>query len=183
MNDTVEIMKKNEEIARKFRKIEEHLPSLLDVKELFEKLLIRIEEEFGIPFVWISIVNERKSAGLIRVLKTSKMIKDRLNIINRDSFLELVTSGTMPRLVNDDLKPFYKLLPRNKKYFIKSLAVAPITRDSEIIGSINHGDSSHLRYQPGMDTTLLEKMAANVSDRLSLIMAAGNNTQKQKEGL
>jgi uncharacterized protein YigA (DUF484 family) len=70
------------------------------------------------------------------------------------------------------MKPFYKLLPRNKKYFIKSLAIAPITLKGEIIGSINHGDSSNLRYQPGMDTSLLEKLAANVSARLANIMRA-----------
>jgi len=64
----------------------------------------------------------------------------------------LVAESTMPRLINDNLKPFYKLLPRNKKYFIKSLAIAPITLNSEIIGSINYGDFSSLRYQPGMDT-------------------------------
>jgi uncharacterized protein YigA (DUF484 family) len=70
------------------------------------------------------------------------------------------------------MKPFYKLLPRNKKYFIKSLAIAPITLNSEIVGSINHGDFSNLRYQPGMDTNLLEKLASNISARLSNIMIA-----------
>jgi uncharacterized protein YigA (DUF484 family) len=171
MNETVDILKINEEIARKFRKIEESLPSSCTIKDLFEKLLIQIEEEFHIPFVWISILNEGNVIDVIKVFKASKILKDRINILDRKVFLDLVAEGTMPKLINDNLKPFYKLLPRNKKYFIKSLAVAPMTLNSEIIGSMNYGDFSSLRYQPGMDTTLLEKLAFNVSARLSAIKA------------
>ncbi len=171
MNETVDILKINEEIARKFRKVEESLPSSCTIKDLFEKLLMQIEEEFHIPFVWISILNERNVIDVIKVCKASKILKDRINILDRKVFLDLVAEGTMPKLINDNLKPFYKLLPRNKKYFIKSLAIAPMTLNSEIIGSINYGDFSSLRYQPGMDTSLLEKLAFNVSARLSAITA------------
>jgi len=172
VKDHVEILEKNEEIAQKFRKIEDDLASFLNVKDLFEKLIIRIQEEFGIPFVWISLINERDLTSLLQVLKSSQILKDRINIIDRTVFLNLIANSTKPMLANNHLKPFYKLLPRNKKYFIKSLAVAPITLNNEIIGSINHGDSSDLRYQPGMDTSLLEKLVSNISARLSDIMTA-----------
>lgn len=175
MNETVDILKINEVLAEKFRRIEEFLPSCITIKDLFEKLLAQIEEKFHIPFVWISILNEAKAIDIIKALKTSHILKDRINIIDRTVFLDLVTESTTPRLVNDNLKPFYKLLPRNKKYFIKSLAIAPITLHNEIIGSINYGDFSSLRYQPGMDTSLLEKLAFTVSTRLSVIMTDGNN--------
>jgi len=177
MNETVDIMKINEEIAQKFRKIEEVLPSSRTIKDLFEKLLTQIEKEFHIPFVWISILNEHNLADMIKVFKSSKTLKDRINVIDRATFLDLVTESTTPKLVNDNLKPFYKLLPRKKKYFIKSLAIAPIIVNREIIGSINYGDFSSLRYQPGMDTSLLEKLVFSVSGRLSSIMDGGNETR------
>ncbi|HVO67004.1 MAG TPA: GAF domain-containing protein [Syntrophales bacterium] len=170
MRDNIEILEKNEEIARKFQKIEENLPSFLNVKDLFEKLIIQIQEEFNIPFVWISIINERDLSSLVQALKSSQLLKDRLNIIDRSAFLNILTNGTKPVLANNYLKSFYKLQPLKKKYFIKSLAVAPITLNNEIIGSINHGDSSNHRYQPGMDTTLLEKLVSNISVHLSDIM-------------
>jgi len=172
MMDNVEILEKNEEIARKFRKIEENLPSFLNVKDLFEKLIFQIQEEFKIPFVWISIINERHLSNLVQALNSSHLVKDRLNIIERSEFLNLISNGTKPMLANNHLKSFYKLQPLKKKYFIKSLAVAPITLNNEIIGSINHGDSSNLRYQPGMDTSLLEKLVSNISIHLSNIMTA-----------
>jgi len=172
MKEKVDILKTNEEISLKFGKIEENLASFLTVKDLFEKLIIQIQEEFRIPFVWISIISEPDLADVIQVLKSSRILKERLNIIDRAAFLQCIANSTKPILANNYMKPFYKLLPRNKKYFIKSLAIAPITLNSEIIGSINHGDFSNLRYQPGMDTNLLEKLASNISARLSNIMIA-----------
>lgn len=173
MNEPVDILKINEVLAEKFRRIEESLSSYLTIKDLFEKLLAQIEEEFQIPFVWISILNEGNALDIIKALKNSHILKDRVNIIDRMVLLNLIAESTLPRLINDNLKPFYKLLPRNKKYFIKSLAIAPLTLHNEIIGSINYGDFSSLRYQPEMDTTLLERLACNVSVRLSVIMTGG----------
>jgi len=172
MKEKVDILKTNEEISLKFGKIEESLASFLNVKDLFEKLIIQIQEEFRIPFVWISIISEPALADMIQVLKSSRILKERLNIIDRAAFLQCIANSTKPILANNYMKPFYKLLPRNKKYFIKSLAIAPITLNSEIIGSINHGDFSNLRYQPGMDTSLLEKLTSNISAHLSSIMIA-----------
>ena len=178
MKDNVEILEKNEEIARKFRMIEDNLSSFLNVKDLFEKLVIQIQEEFNIPFVWISIINERDLSSLVQALKSSQILKERLNIVERSVFLNLIANSTKPMLANNNLKSFYKLLPLKKKYFIKSIAVAPITFNNEIIGSINYGDSSSLRYQPGMDTCLLEKMVSNISARLSDIMTASGQKSK-----
>jgi diguanylate cyclase (GGDEF)-like protein len=56
-------------------------------------------------------------------------------------------------------------------YFIRSLAIAPITLDGEVIGSLNQADLSRLRYRPGMDTRLLEQLAVKVSICLSNVTA------------
>lgn len=177
MKDMYEIKKKNEEIAKKFIKIETAITSFPDAKELFEKVLIQIEEAFDIPFVWISMINRPYLPDAIHALTTSKILKDRLNIIDEDTFLGLIANDTKPVLANDNLKPFYKLFPKKKKYFIRSLAVAPITLNKEIIGSLNHGDFSPLRYQPDMDTGLLSKLASNISSRLSEIIPCEKTTE------
>jgi uncharacterized protein YigA (DUF484 family) len=179
MDENVDILKKNEEIAKKIGKIENNLPSFPNAKDLFEKLLVQIEEEFDIPFVWISVATETDFAGLIQVLRASHIIKERLNIIDRVTFLSIIADSTKPALFNNDLKPFYKLLPRKKKFFIKSLAIAPIVINSEIMGSINLGDYSNLRYQPGMDTGLLEKLVSTVSACLSNFMTCEKEASKQ----
>jgi uncharacterized protein YigA (DUF484 family) len=116
---------------------------------------------------------------LIQLIRASYIIKERLNIIDRVTFLSIIADSTKPVLANNDLKPFYKLLPRKKKFFIRSLAIAPIIVNSEIMGSINLGDYSNLRYQPGMETELLERLVSNVSLCLSNFMTCEKEASKQ----
>jgi GAF domain-containing protein len=100
-------------------------------------------------------------------LERSPFFNDRLKIIEQASFLEIVPDGVTPLLVNGNLKVFFRLLPPSRKYFIRSLAISPLTLRGRLIGSLNQGDPSLERYEPGMDTTLLMHLAQSVSDRLS----------------
>jgi diguanylate cyclase (GGDEF)-like protein len=104
-------------------------------------------------------------------LASSKDLKDRLNIIDRKTFLRLTDNRTTPLLLNGDLHPFYPILPKGQLNFIRSLAVSPIALHGEIIGSLNQADFSPLRYRPGMDTQLLEQLAVKVSICLSNVIA------------
>ena len=69
------------------------------------------------------------------------------------------------------MKPYQKLFPKNKKYYIQSIAVAPLSLDGDIIGSLNQADFSPLRFKPGIDTSLLEQLALKVSLCLSNVTA------------
>lgn len=164
-------LKANQEIAQKFFEIETCILSVLNFKDLFEKLLLEIREKFGVPHLWISMIDKSDISALIRELGSSDSLKDRLNIVSGESFLELVQQKAKPILADGDLKPFYKLFPENEKYFIKSIAVVPLTLDGEIIGSLNMADYSEARFQPGMDTQFLEQLATIVSICLSNVTA------------
>ena len=170
MDEILEMRRRNEEIALKFLRIEGEISTAGDAAELFETLIAQIEEKFGIPFVWVSIVDRPDLSELIRLLQSSEILRDRINTIDEEAFLSLTRGGALPVLVNENLKPYYRLLPQNNKYLIRSLAVAPLSLRGGIVGSINHGDSSALRYEPSMDATLLGRMAAKVSDCLSRLL-------------
>jgi uncharacterized protein YigA (DUF484 family) len=172
MAEASETIKKNKEIEDKFTRIEAELPLFSEPRELFEKLLVRLHEEFDIPFVWLSVVNRPDINGLVRDLRSSDILANRLCMIDEAPFLELASLGETPVLANSDLHPFYRLLPKNKKYFIKSIAVAPILLDGRVIGSINYGDSDSMRYEPGMDTTLLQHLTGAVSSCLTSLLKA-----------
>lgn len=170
--DTIlERIRENEELARKFFEIEVSILSILDFKGLFERLLTQIREKFGIPCVWISLIDKSEIADLIHTLTASKDLKDRLNIIDRKTFLKLIDHQTRPFLLNGDLRPYYPMFPRGQLHFIRSLAISPISLHGEIIGSLNQADLSRLRYRPGMDTQLLEQLAVKVSICLSNVIA------------
>jgi diguanylate cyclase (GGDEF)-like protein len=171
LESILERIRDNEEIARKFFEIEVSILSILDFEGLFERLLSEIREKFGIPCVWISLIDKSEISDLIQTLASSKDLKDRLNIIDRKTFLRLTDNRTTPLLLNGDLHPFYPILPKGQLNFIRSLAVSPIALHGEIIGSLNQADFSPLRYRPGMDTQLLEQLAVKVSICLSNVIA------------
>ena len=169
MDEITETIRKNKEIAEKFYAIEKSLNAFTDPGDLFEKLVPRLRDEFAIPFVWISIISRPETARLIRLLESSALLRDHVNRIDEAAFRELVT-GAKPVLANRELRLFYRLFPKNKKYFIKSIAVVPISLNGHVVGSINHGDSSPTRYEPDLDTSLLEGLAGSLSSRLSTLM-------------
>ena len=169
MTDIRELKRKNEEIVAKFQQIEEQLSSADHPVDVFKGWMSGMAEAFGIPFLWISLIQDPENEPLIAALKGSAMISERLNIVDGAVFAALASNGAAPVLATGELRPYYRLLPKNK-YFSKSLALAPVALHGRIIGSLNHGDSSPTRYVPDMDSSLLHKLASHLSLRLSAIM-------------
>jgi diguanylate cyclase (GGDEF)-like protein len=167
IDEILEHITVNEEIAKKFFEIEAGILSVGTFRDLFEKLLHLVEEKFSIPHVWITIIRENDVSHLIEALESSDVLRERFSVVKRKVFLDLINEKGSPVLVNEHLKPFYTLLPRNQKYFAKSLAVIPISLDGEVIGSLNLGDFSESRFQPDMDTFFLSQLAVKISLCLS----------------
>ncbi len=166
-----ERLKTNEEIARRFHTVETKILSILNFVDLFETLLTSIMKEFKVPYVWLSLIKNSELTDLLQSQESSDILKERLNLINRNTFIKLVGNNTKPILANKNLKPYFKFFPKTQKYLIKSIAVVPIFLDGEIVGSLNQADISPSRFQPGLDTSLLEYLAVKVSLCLSNVAA------------
>lgn len=171
LNSILERLKANEEIARKFQKVETKILSILNFVDLFETLLTSIMKEFKVPFAWFSLIKDSELTSLIQSRESSDILKERLNLVQKSTFIKYVGNNTKPILANDNLKPYFKFFPKNRKYLIKSIAMVPIFLDGEIVGSINQADVSPSRFQPGLDTSLLEHLAVKVSLCLSNVAA------------
>lgn len=171
MDKTDEIRRINLEISMKFSKIELQLPRAKSIAGLFETLFTEIEKEFAVPFVWLTLVDSINAAPIIAGVKSSEMLKDRLNVISRDLFERILPAGLHPVLANKDLQTYYKLLPPANKFFVKSLAIVPFKVHDEIVGSWNNGDAVSERYAPEMETGLLQKLAQKVSARLNELIS------------
>ncbi len=167
-----ERLKKNEELARKFYEVEKKILTILKFEDLFGVLLSEIKGQFNVPYVWISLIENSEALRLLESMsELDESLKKSINTIDQGAFTALVGHQTEPILANDGLKPFYKLLPGDKNFLIRSLAIAPISMDGEIIGSLNQGDADQHRFEPGMDTSLLEQLATKVSLCLSNVTA------------
>lgn len=171
LNQILERLRHNEKIAKKFFAIEASILSINNFKDLFEKLLMEIGEKLDVPFVWMSIINQSDINHFVQNLEPSERLKNRLTVIDRKSFLDLIENDSKPLSLNEDLSQFYLMFPENLKYLIKSVAIAPITVNKEIIGSFNQGDTSRSRFSQSMDVTFLEQMAVKASICFSNVIA------------
>lgn len=165
------LLAENEKITKKFTEIETCILTILNFKDLFEVLLTQIQEKFTVPYVWITMIDNCEISHLLKSIKTSSLLKERINIVDRDKFIKLTGAPNASILANQNLRPYFKLLPPRKKFFIKSLAIVPLFLDGEMIGSLNQADFSKDRFKPGIDTSSLDQLGLKVSLCLSNVTA------------
>ncbi len=168
----LERLQQNEEIAKKFFEIEASILTTLNFKDFFEQLLYEIREKFQLPYIWISLISESHIARHIQDAEVSSLLKTSTVFINAQEFLKITENSRQPILANENLHRFRNLLPdgdfQNK---ISSISIAPITLDGQLVGSINQADHDPSRFQPGIDTSLLEQLSSKVSLCLSNVVA------------
>ena len=70
-------------------------------------------------------------------------LKASINIIDRSAFFALIGRQTEPILANSELKPFFKLLPAQRHYLVKSMAIAPIIMDGDTASPATHPGCFH----------------------------------------
>jgi diguanylate cyclase (GGDEF)-like protein len=117
------------------------------------------------------LIDKSEVSDLVQFIKESDILRPRISVVDRDLFMDLVGNRRRPLLINRNIEPYFQLLPQGSDDQIKSMAVAPISLDGKMIGSINQADFSKERFQPGIDTIRLEQLAIKVSVCLSNVTA------------
>ncbi len=168
----MQILKHNEESARKFNEIENSILSILNFKDFFENLLSMIGTTFHVPHVWISIIEESSICRQVKSMRDSELLKSRTGFISYDNFRAITDNFVSKSILsNRKLHRFKPLYPLNAKFDIGSIAVTPITMDGEIVGSLNQGDMNIHRFTPGIDTEFLDRLGIKISLCLSNVTA------------
>lgn len=166
----LERLKKNEEIARKFNEIEISILSILNFEDFFERLLFQIADKFSIPHIWLSFIRESTICDQIKDCRRNKGLKSSMTFVSQERFVSIIRDQK-PVLANRDIAMFKDLMPAALTEPLGSIAIAPITLDGKLVGSINQADMDVHRFEPGIDTSLLEQLAQKVSLCLSNVSA------------
>ncbi len=164
-------LQENEQIAMKFHELESSILTILNFQDFFENLLTRISQTFIVPHVWISVIGESPIAEQILTMEDSDLLKAKTAFVSKKDFLALIGQTQRPLLANKDLTRFSALFPTRSNYSLGSMAVAPLSLDGVIIGSLNQADMDPDRFMPGIDTDLLERLALKISLCLSNVVA------------
>lgn len=164
----IERLKENEIIVQKFHEVESRFLSILNFRDFFEVLISEIIEKFSVHYVWISIADSSDIASFLDSIRNSEILHDRINVVDESEFGKIAGKLTKPLLANRNLDRFFVLNPPPD---IRSMAIAPLTLDGKLIGTLNQADMSEDRFCPGKDTSLLERLAVKVSLCLSNVTA------------
>ena len=167
----LERLKQNEIIAKKFHEIEISILSILNFQDFIEKLLFEISSKFFVPYTWLSIIEESNITEYLHNIQNSELLKTSTAFISEKQFSDITHNRLKPLLSNKNINQFNALIPEAGNYKIGSIAIAPITLDGSIVGSINQADKNINRFEPGIDTSLLEQMALKASLCLSNVTA------------
>ncbi len=167
----LERLKQNEITARKFHEIEISILTILNFQDFIEKLLFEISSKFSVPYTWISIIEESRIAYYLRDANNSELLKTSTAFVSGKTFTEITRNRLKPILANRQVHLYKSLIPEASLFPIGSLAIAPITLDGEVVGSFNQADENIFRFEPGIDTSLLERLALKVSLCLSNVTA------------
>ncbi len=167
----LERLKQNEIITRKFHETEISILTILNFQDFIEKLLSEISSNFSVPYTWVSIIEESLISKYLHNIQNSKLLQTSTAFLSKNEFSEITRNRLKPLLANKNIERFKALIPEASEYNIGSIAIAPITLDGEIVGSFNQADQNIFRFEPGIDTSLLEQLALKVSLCLSNVTA------------
>ena len=118
-------LNENEEVQRKFHELELKIISILNFKDFFEILLTEMKNIFGVPYVWLSVIEESILAVLINRLNDSEIIRHQTNFIQRSDFDERIGHVSVPLLLNNDLEAYSIFFPKGNVYPVQSIAISP----------------------------------------------------------
>ena len=117
--ELIDRLQKNELVDKKFHEIETRILSILNFKDFFEVLLTEIQKQFGVPYVWISLIENSKVSDLVKFIKESDILRPRISVVNRDLFMDLVGNRRRPLLINQSIEPFFQFFPQGRDDQIK----------------------------------------------------------------
>ncbi len=167
----LERLKHNEIIARRFHEIEISILTILNFQDFIEELLSEIGSKFSVPHTWLTIIEESSISKYLQNIQNSELLSTSTAFLSKKEFIEITNNRLKPLLSNENLDRFNPMIPQASNYQIGSIAIAPITLDGEIVGSFNQADNDIHRFEPGIDTSLLEQLALKVSLCLSNVTA------------
>lgn len=172
INELIDNVRHNEEIARKFFEIERCILSIGRCDQFVSTLTKEVQKQFNVPYVWVNLINEAPLSHLIESLEKLPDLRDRVLFTRRSAMIDIIKSSNKTVLVNSNLSFCREIIPSIYRDIIASLAISPLTIDGELVGLFCQADADRSRYDASIkDTFLLDQLAIKISICLSNVTA------------
>ncbi|MCZ2721147.1 GGDEF domain-containing protein [Marinomonas sp. 15G1-11] len=168
----IENVRQNEQIALKFFEIERCILSIGRCDQFVSTLTREVQKHFNVPYVWVNLINEAPLSHLIENLEKTTDLRDRVLFTRRSAMIDMIKSSNKTVLVNENIQSCREIIPSSYRDIISSVAISPLTIDGALVGLFCQGDSNVDRYNPETkDTFLLDQLAIKISICLSNVTA------------
>ena len=154
----------NEEKMRRFDQLERRLIGATSLKELLSLLLSEYRLAFGVEYVTLVLVDrEHEASRILGVESDEGLAANGLTILH--------SVGGLTRMYGAARGPCLEKFDRRRHQSlfnapmgaIASVALLPLTRQNELIGSFHIGSSNPDRYDAASGTDFLERLSAVIS--------------------
>ena len=148
----------NEDKMRRFDLLERRLIGAASLRELICLLLSEYKQAFNVEVVTLTLLDRENEVS--RILAGELDAGSSLNVIQSAALLhETYGRNHSPRLGRFDSSR-HQMLFGSDKESVASVALLPLTRKNELIGSIHFGSSDPERYTADCGTAFLERLSA-----------------------
>lgn len=161
----------NEATAEKFFRVETKILSILDFQDFFDVLLKEIRATFGIPFVWLNIIETSDIMELIHRNATDARLTGSLHYIQPEKFNRLFGDTPAPLLSNALPQRWTPMIPSQVGDNVAAMVMIPLRLYDQPVGVLCLADTDVERFSPDYDDTLLKQLGVKVSLCLTNVTA------------
>ncbi len=165
------VLKRNEEIHRKFFEVETEILTILDFGSFFERLVELIKSKFQVHDCWITLLLDSAPTFLLENIAGLIEKGEHVVLIEQEKIAGCLLQCHGPLLLNKNLQNFSCILPESVSALPQSMAFAPLKLDGHVVGYLTQADPNQKRFSPEMDATLLAQLAVKASLCLSNVTA------------
>lgn len=152
--------RQNENKMRRFDQLQRQLIGAGSLPELIHLLLSEYKLAFGVEFVTLALVD--REYEVTRILEGglgNNAARSGLTLLQSSATLEALYGGKRDPYLGAFNMPHHQALFNAPPGAIASVALLPLTRHGELIGSLHLGSANPDRYITGCGTDFLERLA------------------------
>jgi two-component system cell cycle response regulator len=154
----------NELKMRRFDELEHRLIGAASLSELFNVLLFEYRQAFGLESVTLSLVDADQELSQILELELREQGSlSNLNLLPSMQTLREIYGATLRPYLGAFDRRLHAELFKGDTRGIASMALLPLSRHGELIGSLHFGAKDVQRYDSASGTNFLERLAGVIA--------------------
>lgn len=159
LTDLIRKAKYNQNTQQKFYQLELHFLQSTSLSTLFERLLIDLANRLELELVELHLVDHNQEIRQLVADIYNELNFENLHYHENQSPINNLYNNQIEIQLSQDSELIKKLFKHSPKR-VYSVAVLPLIRDKQIIGSLHLGSNNKQRFVPGLATSFLEHLAS-----------------------